>query len=264
MKDKNKFFYFHLVDPSPWPVYISLLILSLMISLYNFMQTQYWNMMNLTILLVFLFTFSFWSRDILRESTFQGNHTLKVLNLLKFGLILFIISEIMFFLSFFWTFFHSSFNPNLELGNSWPSWGIQAINPFGIPLLNTLILISSGVSITYSHHMMLNFNFNLSLVWVFITILLGLYFTFLQFLEYKFSSFSIMDSVYGSIFFMSTGFHGLHVIIGTSLILFSLSRMMMNHFSYSHHLMFEFACWYWHFVDLIWLFLFIFIYWWGF
>lgn len=261
---KNKFFYFHLVDSSPWPLYSRLLIMRIIISLYNFIQTQYWNIIYLVILLIFLFTFFFWSRDILRERTFQGNHTFKVLNLLKFGLILFIISEIIFFLSFFWTFFHSSFNPTIELGNSWPSWGIQAINPFGIPLLNTLILISSGVRITYSHHMILNYNFNMSLAWIIITILLGIYFTFLQFLEYKFSSFSIMDSVYGSIFFIRTGFHGLHVVIGTSIILFRITRILINQFSNLHHLIFEFACWYWHFVDLVWIFLFVFIYWWGF
>nr|AKE07173.1 cytochrome c oxidase subunit III [Liposcelis nr. bostrychophila AZ] len=258
---KMKFNDFHLVDFSPWPLLMSMVVLNLILSI--FMKMNY-KMFNFLSIVSFMFVFMIWARDITRESTYQGNHTKKVMKSLKLGMLLFISSEIMFFLSFFWTFFHSSLNPDLVLGHVWPSWGIQSINPMSIPLLNTLILVSSGVSITFSHHKMLNQNWNSSVNWTILTIILGAYFTSLQGLEYMFSSFTIMDSVYGSIFFMATGFHGLHVIVGTSLIMYSLVRLIKLEFSYFHHLMYEFSCWYWHFVDLIWLFLFLFIYWWGF
>nr|YP_009266382.1 cytochrome c oxidase subunit III [Liposcelis keleri]ANJ70938.1 cytochrome c oxidase subunit III [Liposcelis sculptilimacula] len=258
----NKFNNFHMVDPSPWPIYMSLILMSALIStFYSMSTTLSWGLF-ISLLMCFMIFF-LWSRDVVRESLLQGNHTYKVISSIKFGMILFILSEVMFFFSFFWTFFHSSLNPSNEVGNMWPCWGVEAINPFTIPLLNTLILVSSGVTITYSHHMMLNQNFDLSFKWIMLTIFLGLYFTMLQFLEYKYSTFTIMDSIYGSIFFLATGFHGLHVIVGSLMIMFSMIRLFNFHFSSKHHLIYEFSCWYWHFVDLVWLFLYIFIYWWG-
>nr|AKE49629.1 cytochrome c oxidase subunit III [Liposcelis nr. bostrychophila AZ] len=260
---KNKFNDFHSVNNSPWPLYASLAVLNLMLSTFwsfysNMGAHSFFSMFNVLLMV------SIWARDILRESVYQGNHTSKVMASLKYGMLLFISSEIMFFLSFFWTFFHSSLNPDCSLGYMWPSWGVRAVSPLSIPLLNTLILISSGVTITYSHHMMLAHNWEFSIKWTIYTILLGVYFTILQGLEYKFTSFTMMDSIYGSIFFMSTGFHGFHVILGTIFISLSLMRLIKLEYSNSHHLMFEFSCWYWHFVDLVWLFLFLFIYWWGF
>ena len=252
---------FHLVDIRPWPLIVRLTSANLILTIYikmNFFTCML--LLSMTIVYVFFL----WSRDITRERTFQGMHPFKVQLSLKYGIILFITSEVIFFLSFFWTFFHSALNPTNEIGNSWPRWGVEPINPFGIPLLNTLVLVSSGVSITYAHHRVLNQNYNHSIIWVVITVLLGGYFTVLQFIEYVSSSFSIIDSVYGSIFFISTGFHGIHVLVGTLIILFSLARLYDFQFSFKHHLIFEFSCWYWHFVDLIWLFLFLSIYWWGF
>lgn len=260
-KIKSKFNNFHLVDSSPWPILISILILNLIISL--FIKINFFNRF-FSLSISFIYIFFLWTRDILRERVYQGKHSFKTQNSLKLGILLFIVSEIIFFLSFFWTFFHRALNPAQELGNVWPRWGISPIYPFEIPLLNTLILVSSGVRITYAHHIILNQNYNLSILWVILTVILGLYFTGLQIFEYWSATFSIIDSVYGSIFFVATGFHGLHILVGTLIILFSLSRLSDFHFSFKRHLIFEFSCWYWHFVDLIWLFLFISIYWWGF
>nr|YP_006665927.1 cytochrome c oxidase subunit III [Leucoptera malifoliella]AER38732.1 cytochrome c oxidase subunit 3 [Leucoptera malifoliella] len=254
---------YHLVDYSPWPLTgaIGTLILTsgLMKWFHNFT-------MNLLILgyIIIIITMYQWWRDICRESTYQGNHTTKVLKGLKWGMILFIISEIFFFISFFWAFFHSSLSPNIEIGLSWPPLNIQPFNPFKIPLLNTIILISSGISIKWAHHAMLNNNFNQTFESLTITIMLGLYFTILQTYEYIEASFTISNSIYGSTFFMATGFHGLHVIIGTLFLMICLIRHKNYHFNKIHHFGFEAAIWYWHFVDVVWLFLFVSIYWWGF
>nr|YP_009692001.1 cytochrome c oxidase subunit 3 [Paradyschiria parvula]QEG77636.1 cytochrome c oxidase subunit 3 [Paradyschiria parvula] len=253
---------FHLVDFSPWPLTASIGTMTSMTGLIMFF---YKHNMNLFILgnLIILLTMYQWWRDIIRESTFQGMHTSFVQKSLKLGMILFIISELFFFISFFWTFFHSSLSPTPEIGMTWPPKGIQSFNPFQIPLLNTMILLTSGMTVTWTHHNLLNNKFNLSTQSLFITIILGIYFTILQSYEYIESQFSISDSIYGSIFFMATGFHGIHVIIGTLFLITCLIRHLKFHFSKTRHFGFEAAAWYWHFVDLIWLFLYISIYWWG-
>nr|YP_009000417.1 cytochrome c oxidase subunit III [Argas lagenoplastis]AHF21605.1 cytochrome oxidase c subunit 3 [Argas lagenoplastis] len=254
---------FHLVNKSPWPLTGSLAMLSLMVSMINIMHFSKYNMMILAILIAFLTMYQWW-RDICREATFQGLHTLIVVSNMKWGMLLFIISEVFFFISFFWAFFHSSLSPNIEIGSMWPPKSIQPFNPMSIPLLNTTILLSSGVTITWSHHSMLNKNFKESFNGLILTISLGLIFTILQAWEYFQASFSISDSIFGSTFFMSTGFHGLHVMIGSSFLLMIFIRLNLNHFSKSHHFGFEAAAWYWHFVDVVWLFLYTFIYWWSF
>lgn len=213
--------------------------------------------------IVILLTKYQWWRDIVRERTFQGNHTILVLKGLKFGILLFITSEVFFFLSFFWAFFHSRLCPTLELGLHWPPSGVVIFDPFKIPLLNTIILLTSGISITWAHHRLLRNNFNQANKRLILTIILGIYFTFLQGLEYLEAEFTISDSAYGSTFYMATGFHGLHVLIGTLFLLICLLRQYNYHFSNFHHFGFEAAAWYWHFVDVVWLFLFISIYWWG-
>jgi len=204
-----------------------------------------------------------WWRDVSRESTYQGLHTTKVTTGIKLGIILFIVSEVFFFLSFFWAFFHSSLSPSIEIGIQWPPIGIKPFNPIQIPLLNTIILLSSGVTVTWSHHRIIEKNLSEAKNSLAITIILGVYFTSLQALEYWEATFSISDSVYGSTFFMATGFHGLHVLMGTSFLAVCLGRIINNHFSRYHHFGFEAAAWYWHFVDVVWLFLYINIYWWG-
>ena len=168
-----------------------------------------------------------------------------------------------FFISFFWAFFHRSLSPTIELGIIWPPIGIIAFNPFQIPLLNTAILLASGVTVTWAHHSLIERNHTQAIQSLFFTILLGIYFSILQAYEYIESPFTIADGIYGSTFFIATGFHGLHVLIGTTFLLICLLRHINNHFSKTHHFGFEAAAWYWHFVDVVWLFLYISIYWWG-
>uniref|UniRef100_A0AB39A6T0 Cytochrome c oxidase subunit 3 n=1 Tax=Cryptochironomus defectus TaxID=2582960 RepID=A0AB39A6T0_9DIPT len=253
---------FHLVNYSPWPLTGSIGALTLTAGLTKWFH-QY--EMNLFILgnIITLLTMIQWWRDISREGTFQGLHTLPVTLGLRWGMILFIISEVFFFVSFFWAFFHSSLSPTIELGKIWPPMGIFAFNPFQVPLLNTAILLSSGVTVTWAHHALMEGNHSQMTQGLFFTILLGIYFTALQAYEYIEAPFTIADAVYGSTFFMATGFHGLHVLIGTTFLTVCLLRHLQNHFSKNHHFGFEAAAWYWHFVDVVWLFLYISIYWWG-
>lgn len=251
---------FHLVSVRPWPILISLRIFN------NLICTIAWfHKIDYIIFITFpptLLCIYQWWRDVTREATYIGCHTHNVYKGIRLGIILFIISEIFFFISFFWAFFHSSLSPRIELGQLWPPCGIKPFNPFDIPLLNTIILVSSGLTITWSHHALLTNNFLERKNSLSITIFLGIYFTCLQLLEYIEAPFTIADSIYGSTFFIATGFHGLHVIIGTLFLLFSLIRIKNLHFSSLHHFGFEAATWYWHFVDVVWLFLFISIYWW--
>nr|YP_009905717.1 cytochrome c oxidase subunit III [Ochetellus glaber]QGW36343.1 cytochrome c oxidase subunit III [Ochetellus glaber] len=254
---------FHLVSMSPWPILISFSLMNnlIMIICWFHKMNNYYIMLTIpsTILCIYQ-----WWRDVTREATFQGCHTQIVYKGMRMGMILFIISEILFFFSFFWAFFHSSLSPTTEIGQTWPPLGIMPFNPFDIPLLNTIILISSGLTVTWTHHSILTMNFKESSFSLLITIILGIYFSTLQLIEYIEAPFSISDSIYGSSFFIATGFHGLHVIIGTLFLLSMYYRLNINHFSSLHHFGFEAAAWYWHFVDVIWLFLYISIYWWTF
>ena len=164
---------------------------------------------------------------------------------------------------FFWAFFHNSLSPTIELGLLWPPKIITPFNPIQIPPLNTLVLLRSGISVTWAHHSLIENNYKQSFQALLITVILDLYFTIFQSYEYIEASFSISDSIYGTTFFIATGFHGNHVIIGTTFLLICLTRHYINHFSSSHHFGFEAAAWYWHFVDVVWLFLYVSIYWWG-
>ena len=204
-----------------------------------------------------------WWRDIRREGAIQGLHTSIVELGLRWGIALFIISEIFFFLRFFWAFFHRRLSPNIEIGSVWPPFGIKVFNPFQVPLLNTVILLSSGIRVTWAHHSLLIGNYSQTKIGLIVTILLGVYFSILQILEYFEASFTFADRIYGSTFFIATGFHGLHVIIGTLFLIVILIRHMKWEFRKDHHFGFEAAAWYWHFVDVVWLFLYIIIYWWG-
>lgn len=253
---------FHLVEVRPWPILGSLGTLIIIIGLIKWFHLYKINLFFIGITINLLVIFQWW-RDITREGTFQGLHTIKVAQGLRWGIILFIISEIFFFISFFWGFFHRSLSPTIEIGIKWPPIGIIAFNPLEIPLLNTLILLTSGLTVTWAHHRLIENNYKESIQGLSITVLLGIYFTILQGYEYIEAPFSISDSVYGSSFFIATGFHGLHVIIGTTFLTICLIRLYLNHFSPTHHFGFEAAAWYWHFVDVVWLFLYISIYWWG-
>nr|YP_010878926.1 cytochrome c oxidase subunit III [Batracomorphus chlorophana]WHE42578.1 cytochrome c oxidase subunit 3 [Batracomorphus chlorophana] len=253
---------FHMVNNSPWPILTSLSIFTLALGSVKWMHKMEINTLLMGMLLIFLTSFQWW-RDITRESTFQGNHNKKIIKMMKWGMMLFILSEILFFTSFFWTFFHMSLSPSIEIGLNWPPMGIEPMKPMGIPLLNTIILISSGISITWAHHSILMKMFNQTISSMMITILLGTYFSMIQLYEYLECSFSISDSVFGSTFFLMTGFHGIHVIIGTMFLITSTIRMKKLHFSSEHMVGFESSAWYWHFVDVVWLMLYISVYWWG-
>ena len=255
---------FHLVSPSPWPVSTSISLLSLttsfVLTMHNFNYAL--NFLFLA-LFVLICSMSLWFRDIITEATYLGNHTSAVQRGLNMGVALFIVSEALFFLAIFWTFFHSALSPNVELGASWPPTGVSAINPFELPLLNTIILLSSGFTVTYAHHSIIQGNRNGALYGLFLTVLLAIVFTILQGVEYSVSTFTIGDGTYGSCFFFGTGFHGLHVIIGTAFIAVGLWRVLAYHSTENHHLGLESGILYWHFVDIVWLFLFISIYYWG-
>nr|YP_010502595.1 cytochrome c oxidase subunit III [Basilepta melanopus]UXC97422.1 cytochrome c oxidase subunit 3 [Basilepta melanopus] len=253
---------FHLVEISPWPILGAMGTMIMVTGLLKWFHFLKINLLIIGLIVNLLVMFQWW-RDVAREGTFQGLHTNKVVMGLRWGMILFIISEVFFFISFFWSFFHSSLTPSIDIGMNWPPKGINPFNPLEIPLLNTLILLSSGLTITWAHHSLMENDFNQSIQGLLTTVVLGIYFTILQGYEYMEASFSIADSVYGSSFFMATGFHGLHVMIGTTFLLICLIRLYLNHFSSTHHFGFEAAAWYWHFVDVVWLFLYISIYWWG-
>nr|WRW55917.1 cytochrome c oxidase subunit III [Thylacodes adamsii] len=253
---------FHLVEFSPWPLTGSAGALFLTVGLASWFHGYDYSLVIIGILLIAL-TMVQWWRDVIREATFQGHHTLKVSKGLRIGMILFIISEVCFFFAFFWAFFHSSLAPSVEIGCCWPPAGIKPLNPFSVPLLNTGVLLTSGLTLTWSHHSLMEGFRGSALRSLFLTVLLGLYFTFLQAGEYYETTFTIADSVYGSTFFVATGFHGLHVLIGSIFLIVCWFRMLAHHFSTGHHFGFEAAAWYWHFVDVVWLFLYLSIYWWG-
>nr|QIT06596.1 cytochrome c oxidase subunit 3 [Sminthurinus signatus] len=253
---------FHLVDQSPWPLLGSISAMMLTSGMAIWFNINNMNMFYLGLLALILTAIQWW-RDVIRESALQGIHTNKVLKSMKWGMILFITSEVFFFLSFFWGFFHSSLSPSMEIGMTWPPLGINTFNAMQIPLLNTIILLSSGFTVTWAHHALMENNQKVVNSSLFITVVMGIYFSSLQAMEYNEASFSIADSVYGASFFMATGFHGIHVLIGTMFLTICLGRNMKNHFSKNHHFGFEAAAWYWHFVDIVWLFLYMNLYWWG-
>nr|YP_010958743.1 cytochrome c oxidase subunit III [Baronia brevicornis]WNB35761.1 cytochrome c oxidase subunit III [Baronia brevicornis] len=253
---------YHLVDYSPWPLTSAIGTMTLVTGMIKWFHNLEINLLILGYIIVITTMYQWW-RDVSREGFLQGKHTILVSNGLRWGMILFIISEIFFFISFFWAFFHSSLSPNIEIGTMWPPMGITPFNPFQIPLLNTIILITSGITVTWAHHALMENNFSQTTQSLFITIMLGLYFTMLQAYEYYEAPFSIADSIYGSTFYMATGFHGLHVIIGTIFLIVCFFRHLNKNFSKNHHFGFEAAAWYWHFVDVVWLFLYISIYWWS-
>lgn len=255
---------YHLVDPSPWPLIAAMGCLFLTFGLVMFFHGYVgWSLMVTTGFVTVFYVMYVWWRDIVREATYEGQHTNQVQAGLRNGMILFIISEVMFFFAFFWAFFHSALAPVPEIGSLWPPLGIETIDAWGVPLLNTVILLSSGVTVTWAHHAIVCGNRKNAIQGLFATIIFAIFFTFLQGLEYVDAGFTISDSVYGSTFFLATGFHGFHVIVGTIFLIISTMRLINHHFTKEHHFGFEAAAWYWHFVDVVWLFLFVVIYWWG-
>jgi cytochrome c oxidase subunit 3 len=255
---------FHMVDPSPWPLIsaVSALMLTTggVLYMHGYLGGSFLAKFGF---LMILFMMYCWWRDVIREATFEGHHTKSVQQGLKLGMLLFILTEVMFFFAFFWAFFHSSFNPTPAIGGVWPPAFIATLDPWKVPLLNTILLLSSGASVTWAHHSIVLGSKSQAVAALTVTIILAIIFTALQGFEYVSAPFTISDGVYGATFYMATGFHGFHVIIGTCFLTVCLARLFFNHFTREHHFGFEAAAWYWHFVDVVWLFLFISIYWWG-
>ena len=240
---------FHLVDPSPWPILGSIGALSLTTGsvLYMHSFTKGWSLLVTGFILI-NFTVFVWFRDIIREATFEDCHHIIVQKGLKLGMLLFIISEIMFFFAFFWGFFHSSLAPVFNIGAVWPPKAITLINTYTIPLTNTFFLLSSGLTVTWAHHAVIIKAKKHAIIALLLTLVLAFLFSLLQSFEYLNVPFSISDSIYGSCFFLLTGFHGFHVLIGTIALLVSLVRIVLNHYTNKHHFGFEAAIWYWHMV----------------
>jgi cytochrome c oxidase subunit 3 len=253
---------FHLVTPSPWPLLASISALGVTIG-----GVLYMNRFSIgsTVLLLgvlnLLATMVVWWRDVIREGTFEGMHTESVQTGLKLGVFLFILSEVMFFFGFFWAYFHFSMDPSVAIGGIWPPFGIEAFDPFGIPLLNTCILLLSGATVTVAHYYILLGDAFKAGWWLIATVVCGVVFILMQAFEYIVAPFDISDGAFGSIFFMATGFHGFHVIIGTIFLAVCSGRLEKYHFTKDHHIGFLAAAWYWHFVDVVWLFLFVCVYW---
>jgi len=206
---------------------------------------------------------SLWGARVIKEGL-KGLHVSLVQKTFQLGMVLFIVSEAMLFFPFFWSFFHASLAPSIEIGGVWPPVGIdeEVLNPFLLPLVNTIVLLSSGVSIVSAHRSLVAGFQTIAINSMYITIMFGILFSWLQFLEYGLTKFAIIDGIYGSVFFMLTGLHGFHVVVGTILLCIVYWRLINHQFSTSQHIGFETAAWYWHFVDVIWLGVFSFIYVW--
>ncbi len=253
---------FHLVQPSPWPFVVSVNLWNVfmgLISWFNWLWIGKW-LLYLSLLNV-IYIAHLWWRDVARESSLLGHHTKKVQDGIFVGMILFVISEICLFFGLFWAFVHHSLMPPVQIGSVWPPVGVEVLDPFEIPLLNTLILLSSGATVTYAHFGLLTGDKKAArngLVW---TIILAVLFTSLQGYEYVNSSFNITDSVYSSAFYLLTEMHGFHVIVGTLFLTVCLLRL--NDIRPNHHQGFELASIYWHFVDIVWLIVFSVVYYWG-
>jgi cytochrome c oxidase subunit 3 len=256
---------YHLVDPSPWPILGSLAGGLTVLGIVFEAHYHTWTLLIIGLLAVFAVMF-FWWRDVLKESHTPGLHTPVVRLGLRYGMMFFITSEVMFFVAFFWAYFHYALFPEHVLGAkviSWPPEGIRTFDPFHIPFLNTMILLLSGCTVTWAHHSLLENDRKGLIQGLLLTVLLGMSFTGFQALEYSHAPFHFGGSIYPSVFFLATGFHGFHVIVGTVFLIVCLFRAIAGDFTPERHFGFEAAAWYWHFVDVVWLFLFTCIYWWG-
>lgn len=253
---------FHLVTQSPWPILISFTLFYMVLGAALYIHGESGYLFSLGFLLTLSIMY-LWLEDVDAEGTLMGNHTKQVKAGIAFGFYLFIVSEVFVFLSVFWAYFHSSIVPAVEIGGVWPPTGITPLDPFAIPLLNTFILVSSGAFVTYGHHALIAGKRTKAIFSIFLTILLAIIFTGLQAFEYHESSFSMSDSVFGSTFFASTGLHGLHVIVGTIFIIVAYMRIINYHVTKQTHVGVEAGIVYWHFVDVVWLFLYFVVYYWS-
>lgn len=257
---------FHILPESPWPLCMGLGLFFLVSYLTFYMHgvSVFYSLIPHLIVFFIIYKTSYsWINDIIDESTYSGDHTIVVQNGITFGFLLFIISEVMLFFGFFWAFFHSSLCPSILIGAEFPPVGLKVIPIFLFPLYNTCLLLLSGITVTWLHKAIMLGSYKESIDSFILTIFLGLAFFVLQMFEYYESPFSYNSSVYGCVFFMLTGLHGFHVFVGICCLFFSFLRLIFNHFTVKHHNGLIFAIWYWHFVDVVWLFLFFTVYFWG-
>lgn len=250
----------HVVDNRWLPIRIRILSFLFISNIVLWFKYRFSPYTTLLCLFLTIFRLILWFRDINRERAYQGQHTSLVQRGLKWGLIWFLFREVWFFFRVFWAFFHRRLSP-LSIGiTNWPSLGLEPIPAFQVPLLNTIILLIRGVTATLAHQEILKGTQN---PWVLIRGVLGVYFLTLQGMEYYYSTFRISSSVFGSVFFFGTGFHGLHVCLGIVILITRALRIVKNTITRQHHFRLEFSLWYWHFVDVVWLFLFFWVYTWG-
>jgi cytochrome c oxidase subunit 3 len=256
---------YHLVSPSVWPLVGAFGALAMAGGAVMWMhEYAYGGYVFFAGVIAVLFVMFSWWADVIREAH-SGDHTPVVQLHLRYGMILFIASEVMFFVAWFWAYFDAALFPSTveAIGGTWPPKGMEVLNPFGFPLLNTLILLCSGTTVTWAHHALIHGDRRGLINGLWLTILLGATFTSIQAWEYAHAPFAFKQNIYSSTFFMATGFHGFHVLVGTIFLTICLIRAYKGHFKPQQHFGFEAAAWYWHFVDVVWLFLFICIYVWG-
>nr|YP_003433754.1 Cox3p [Candida viswanathii]ABP03914.1 Cox3p [Candida viswanathii] len=255
---------FHLVGPSPWPIFTSFSLMDLALSLgltaHGYIASI-WPIVLATIAI--LYSMTLWFKDIIAESTYLGDHTLAVKRGINQGFLLFVLSEILIFASLFWAYLHSALNPTMDLGMQWPPVGIPVISPAELPLLNTIILLASGVTVTYAHHALIEGNRSHTLYGFTYTTLLIALFVYFQYLEYSYAGFTLSDGVFGSTFFSLTGLHGLHMIMLTIMLIICTYRVYNYDFTNTSHVGAETTILYLHVLDVIWLFIYIIVYWWG-
>ena len=285
---------YHLVDPSPWPIVGSVSAFVMAVGAITWMHHSFGAapLVFAAGVLGVIYTMISWWRDVIREAEFKHDHTRVVQISHRYGMILFIASEVMFFVAWFWAYFDASLFPadthqvvrDQLLGGQWPPKGIETFDPWHLPLMNTLILLLSGTTVTWAHHAIQHGDKKGAVQGLFLTVLLGASFTCIQAYEYAHAPFTFgfnglalapftdaahaslsvgvgnLGAIYGSTFFMATGFHGFHVIVGTIFLTVCLGRAIAGQFTPTRHFGFEAAAWYWHFVDVVWLFLFTCIY----
>ncbi|MBL1241640.1 MAG: cytochrome c oxidase subunit 3 [OCS116 cluster bacterium] len=259
---------YHLVDPSPWPILTAFGVFAMAATFIFFMHDMGSGLFPIIALVIVCILSYFWWADITDEGETQGHHTPVVQIHFRYGMFMFLMSEVMFFVAWFWAYFDAALFPNeliQELrveytGGQWPPLSVRTFDPWDLPFINTLVLLLSGFAVTWAHHALIHNDRKTVIAGLSSAVVLGVLFTILQAVEYSHAAFGIADGLYPSTFYLATGFHGFHVIIGTIFLFVILIRTIKGHFKPDHHFGFEAAAWYWHFVDVIWIFLFIFIY----
>lgn len=264
---------YHLVEPSPWPLLGALAAGLLAVGAVMYMHDVEFGGVKVGLkglligLLSVLAVMFFWWKDVIYEAVVEKAHSSIAQIGMRYGMALFIASEVMFFVAFFWAFFDASIFPADAIGGVWPPEGMKTVDPFDLPFLMTMILLLSGCTVTWAHHAILEDNQKEFRQALGLTVLLGVIFLGFQTYEYGHLihdyNYSFDQNVFTATFFMATGFHGFHVLIGTIFLFVCWLRAHKNHFNADQHFGFEAAAWYWHFVDVVWLFLFVAVYWWG-